>query len=428
MRYRKSITLMKGVRLNLSKSGASLTVGPRGASVNFGKNGTYLNTGIPETGIYDRTRLDSSYFYSSSSSSSSGTTTMTIKVHLDDNGVFTLQYDNGTPISDESLIRKVKRTDAYKAEVERMTNKFVSEKEEATTKFVEIYKQSETLVTAEEIQEKLNSLILQTYQKQECDFLPPNETSLRAEVEAAARRNIRSLFGRKKKRQAYFDEEYPKLLEQENKKYLNSVDEFNKSEEEKELRLNAQYKEQFNNESAFLKGFLAGETEYVENNIDAFLGSIVLPVDFSISYEYQKSEGNLMVDLDLPEIEDLPKEKASTLASGKIKVKDKTQKELKEEYITCVTGLAFFFASKLFNISTKINKILISGYTQRLSKKTGNIEDQYVYSIIFDRDAFSKINVEQVTPYLAFDNFQHVIDYKSTYELNTIEPLTEIKE
>ncbi len=92
------------------------------------------------------------------------------------------------------------------------------------------------------------------------------------------------------------------------------------------------------------------------------------------------------------------------------------------------TGLALFFASKLFNISTQINKILISGYTQRLSKKTGNIEDQYVYSIIFDRESFSKLNIEQVTPYLAFDNFQHVIDFKSTYELNTIEPYTEIKE
>lgn len=425
MRFRKSITLMKGVRINLSKSGASLTVGPRGASVNFSKNGTYLNTGIPGTGIYDRKRIDST---SSSSCISSGNTTMTFNVHLDDNGVFSLQYTNGLSITDESLLRKIKRSDAYKAEVEKMSTKFVSEKEEATTKFVEIYKQSEEIVTSNDIEEKLSNLVMQTYTKKECDYLPPNEADLKAEVEAAARRNIHSIFGRKKKRQAYFNQEYPKLLEQENKRYLDSVNEFNKSEQEREIRLNAQYKEQFENKVAFFKGFLDGKMEYVENNIDAFLSSIVLPVDFSISYEYQELTGNLLIDLDLPEIEDLPKEKASTLASGKIKIKEKTQKELKEEYIICVTGLAFFFASKLFNISVKINKILISGYTQRLNKKTGNIEDQYIYSVIFDRDSFSKLNIKQLTPYLAFENFKHIIDYKSTFELNTIEPLICISE
>ena len=57
MRFRKSITICKGVRVNFSKSGTSLTVGPRGASVNIGKNGTYLNTGIPGTGLYDRTKI-----------------------------------------------------------------------------------------------------------------------------------------------------------------------------------------------------------------------------------------------------------------------------------------------------------------------------------------------------------------------------------
>lgn len=36
MRFRKSIKICKGVRLNLSKSGVSATVGIKGASVNFG--------------------------------------------------------------------------------------------------------------------------------------------------------------------------------------------------------------------------------------------------------------------------------------------------------------------------------------------------------------------------------------------------------
>jgi hypothetical protein len=39
-RFRKSINIIPGVRLNLSNGAPSLSVGPRGASVSFGSRGT----------------------------------------------------------------------------------------------------------------------------------------------------------------------------------------------------------------------------------------------------------------------------------------------------------------------------------------------------------------------------------------------------
>jgi hypothetical protein len=56
-RFRKSVKIAPGVKLNFSKSGVSGTFGVKGASVNVGKDGAYLNTGIPGTGIYDRKKL-----------------------------------------------------------------------------------------------------------------------------------------------------------------------------------------------------------------------------------------------------------------------------------------------------------------------------------------------------------------------------------
>lgn len=60
MRFRKRISIGKIVRVNLSKSGASLTVGIPGASVNIGKRGAYVNTGIPGTGLYNRQKISGS--------------------------------------------------------------------------------------------------------------------------------------------------------------------------------------------------------------------------------------------------------------------------------------------------------------------------------------------------------------------------------
>lgn len=59
MRFRRSIKLFPGVKLNVSKSGISASMGIRGVSVTMGSKGQYLNYGIPGTGIYDRVRLDS---------------------------------------------------------------------------------------------------------------------------------------------------------------------------------------------------------------------------------------------------------------------------------------------------------------------------------------------------------------------------------
>jgi hypothetical protein len=58
LRFRRTVKLFPGVRLNLSRSGVSTTVGVRGASVTVGKKGTYANVGVPGSGVSYRTRID----------------------------------------------------------------------------------------------------------------------------------------------------------------------------------------------------------------------------------------------------------------------------------------------------------------------------------------------------------------------------------
>ena len=55
LRFRRSIRILPGIRVNLSKSGASLSVGGPGASINVGNRGVTRTVGIPGTGISDRT-------------------------------------------------------------------------------------------------------------------------------------------------------------------------------------------------------------------------------------------------------------------------------------------------------------------------------------------------------------------------------------
>ncbi|MBN8890405.1 MAG: hypothetical protein ABS99_06070 [Acetobacteraceae bacterium SCN 69-10] len=51
LRLRKSIRLLPGLRVNLSKSGASVSVGGRGFTTNFGRNGARTTIGLPGSGV-----------------------------------------------------------------------------------------------------------------------------------------------------------------------------------------------------------------------------------------------------------------------------------------------------------------------------------------------------------------------------------------
>ena len=50
-RFHRTVRLLPGLRLNLSKSGVSASVGTRGAWLTFGRNGTRTTVGLPGTGI-----------------------------------------------------------------------------------------------------------------------------------------------------------------------------------------------------------------------------------------------------------------------------------------------------------------------------------------------------------------------------------------
>ncbi|MGA2261580.1 MAG: DUF4236 domain-containing protein [Acidobacteriota bacterium] len=57
LRFRRTVKILPGVHLHISKSGVSASLGRRGASLNVGPRGKYLTLGLPGTGISYREKL-----------------------------------------------------------------------------------------------------------------------------------------------------------------------------------------------------------------------------------------------------------------------------------------------------------------------------------------------------------------------------------
>lgn len=51
IRFRKSLKIAPGIRLNISKTGVSASIGRKGAMVNVSKRGTRVTAGLPGTGL-----------------------------------------------------------------------------------------------------------------------------------------------------------------------------------------------------------------------------------------------------------------------------------------------------------------------------------------------------------------------------------------
>ena len=291
MRFRKSIKVTKGVKLNLSKGGASFTVGSGlPVSLNVGTNGAYLNWSIPGTGVYDRVRLDKM-----------------LKEKL--GGVFGF----GTAAAEEeqeeekSAKKTGAKTVAKKSSSNRTTGKSTAGKTASA----------------------------RTATKKEP--ARPSDAEMDAIAQEIALVNIH--------RQAV----------DVSRKALGELD-----------------------------------AAKAEAEIEAWLSESEAPIAFSVEPEVLESKGAVMIELDLPEIEDMPQNKLAELADGTIKIKKKTKKEQVEDYRTCVFGLGEYVASHVFAVVPQAKKVVVSAYTQRRSEKTGDLLDVFIYSIVFERSAFTK--------------------------------------
>jgi hypothetical protein len=428
MRFRRRIKIMKGLNLNLSKSGLSVSAGVRGASVTILKKGSYLNTGIPGTGIYNRTKLGSS-----SSSQQFVKKNLQIPeekvqvaIGLDEKGnpTLTITDPTGRLITDQTILRRVQRSEKYKQSVDTLIEAKKLEIDEETNKFINISKFTPEIIIEIAVRDKFETLKPQTYVSQAYTIQIPTKEIITQELAVEAKEKIKNIFfwKNKKLREIYIFENLESRFQLKVDEWTKSKQLFIETENANKVAKDKEFYEDYVVTKKGLQEVLKGDTNYVNAKIEAILSDIILPVEFSVSYEYHPELNQLKIDLDLPEIENMPQDKANVLSSGKMSIKQKTQKELKQEYSQCVSGISFYLGGTFFNISTAIEEILISGYTQRTNKATGTLEDQYIYSLKLTRDKFSSLNFKKVDPIAAFSNFENNRALSSGYDFKTIVP------
>lgn len=429
IRFHRSIKIAKGVRLNISKRGLGVSIGPKGMKISSGPSGVYSNIGIPGTGLYSRTKLSGP---SNQKQKTVGTrpTAQTVMKNFTVNTSIDEQtgaeeitlLDGGTVVTDPSLLRKVRSDTGFKEHLQRVREQTIAVIEEKTRVLVEIHKHSTPLPNWKEIREQAESQTPEHYVKEEFTIKKPDATELHQRLEDEASKAVKGFFSLKKKREEYVDQRIDAFVAAEVNAWQKEKDEFEKAESESERSVNQQYQQEFASWKEEMQATFKPTVEYLEEKLDQQLSEIQLPVEFSLSFEVLENGKAIYLDIDLPEIEDYPQKKARILSTGKISVKDKAIKEKKAEYLRSISGMSIYFASMAFALSPAIEEVIISGYTQRVNKASGNVEDEYVYSVKYDVQRFSTLNIERIEPELTIQAFEYRMEVNAQYDLKTIIP------
>ena len=173
-----------------------------------------------------------------------------------------------------------------------------------------------------------------------------------------------------------------------------------------------------------LQNVIDGDRDYVITAIGSLFPDDELPIEYFVDYTYEEEKGKVMVDLDLPEIEDLPDRKIVLTPTGKKSIRMKGQTDLRTDYAHCVFGLAMYIAHLIFNVSMKVQEIEISAFTQRKEANSAVATDQYVFVVSFTRELFSKIDFDRLSALQIMDFFQHYFNMTKSFDMKTIDLAT----
>ena len=434
LRFRRSVKIAPGVRLNMSKSGPSLSVGGRGATANFSKRGTRTTVGIPGTGLS----------YTSSSHSANRTSQRRlereerqrqraealarVRVNIDDSGVLTCLDGGGLPLKGRELSMMWEQqgaaistllkdaADQINGDVDLLSNIHLDAPYPSPTR----------LLAVEEFPE--------TEPKRPSSTKRPPEPTVRFPDQPGFVSRLFGGNGRYQLKVSQLEEEHARAIDAWRAQCA-AVDADDarsiaswKTEHAAWVERRDAFSCRSKNADTEHRAKLAVDADYSADILTKAVQSLEWPRETLISFQLDLSGETVWLDVDLPEIEDLPQRVATMAASGKkLNVKAKPQKSLRMEYAYHVHGIALRIAATVAAVLPWTETINLSGFSQRLNKATGVIDDDYLYSVAFTRVGLERIDfkaLEAVDPIEAMAAFEHRRKMTATGVIKAIQPFS----
>ncbi|NMT63440.1 DUF4236 domain-containing protein [Marinobacter orientalis] len=399
-RFRRTVSIFPGVRLNLGKRGVSVSAGLRGASVTLGRNGLYGNVGIPGTGLSYRERLLEQDKVGTRKRSKAAQPSPELpplageiaQVRLNTRtGDIAILDSAGNDLGPEAF--EIAKTHA-REDLDNTLQQQVDTHNRMMERIGNIHLDTPAPDT-------FPAMVAEPFEEPE-----PTEPALRKRdwlaVICPARRKA-------------FDESN----ERRRNRYRQAYQQWQQDKVQQERREVAR--------AGIYEKAQRGDVTAMESVLDDHLLDIDWPRETDLSFELSGEGTMLMMDVDLPEIEDFPTTELRTYQRGVgVSVKELSDTASRKLYMAHVHGMGFRLIGEGFACAPSVETVVLSAFTQVTNAATGRGEDKYLYSVKVTRQAWSQIhfgNLSEVDPVEALAAFELRRDMTKTGIFRAIEPL-----
>lgn len=438
-RFSKRIKIAPGVKVNIGLGGVSASVGGRGASVNIGKRGVYASAGIPGSGLSYRTKLGGSAARRSQQrqekqlerqKAQQARIEALSKVQINLNketGVVTISDNNG------DLIEGRDKTFVWQNQGHTITQ-WLEEQAEEINGDVDLL---------EEIYLDMPSPWDEPTYSMESYPISQPIAPVKPEEIVQPEKGVRPTIGFFAKWFESKRRQHEQRVSEYEQSYIEAIKRWEQQVQNLELAYLRSY-ECWEQQSTQWSEAKAAHEEAEKANSENFAQTIrtdvkvmeaLLENEFSaldwpretlVDFQVEDGGRTIWVDVDLPEIEDFPQKVAVLSANGrKLNIKNKAKKQSQLEYAKHIHGVALRLVGYVLSTLPLAEKVVVSGYSQRLNRQTGHIVDDYLYSIKFTRTGVEQFNfadLDKLDPVEAITLFEHRRSMTVTGILRTIEP------
>jgi hypothetical protein len=145
-----------------------------------------------------------------------------------------------------------------------------------------------------------------------------------------------------------------------------------------------------------------------------------------VAFDLDLAQGQVMMDVDLPEIDDMPTKSVEVAANGRrLLLREIGQKARQLNYAKHIHGVLFRAACVAFHTLPALHCAVVSGYSQRHDPATGAEREDYLLSAVIERDALQRVDfdhLDRVDPVAAMEAFPLRRNISKTGVLKPIEP------
>lgn len=375
IRFRRTIRLAPGLRLNVGKRGISLSTGVRGASFTLGKRGAYSNLGLPGSGLSVRQRLDAPASRSKTANRGDSRQIEHLQVHisLDEDGSLLLRRDTGEPLPPE-MLRLVRRQqpEVLQEALEKHCN---------------------------EINDEIDGLLILHHST------PTPDCATTWQIEPFEEPAPERPKPRPHGVLGWLFRSYRRRVNRENRE---TQERYRQQRDAWELRRDAHDEERIRLQSLLSHGRLQ-DLDAMEEVLKIVLGRIAWPRETNVDFDIGTDGAHVCIDVDLPEIEDMPRKWAKVAGRlAGVRYQAISNTEIRRSYMTHVHSVAFRIIGEVFAALPNANAIMLSGYSQRPDPGTGQITDEYLYSVRVQRSDWCGVNfsdLRHVDPVEALSRF-----------------------